>query len=253
MSWTGDDMDLLIGALALCLILIVGTLLVFRIRFGPDRARAASLTGPFDPATRLSDIPVLVADLETTGLDVRRDRVVSVGAIPGHGANVNQDQALDVLVNPERRIPPRSTAIHHITDEMVKDADTFEQLFPKLNAMLTDHVVVGHNIGFDLAILRGECKRVGLDWSRPVALDVVRLAAALDPRERDLSLEGMARRWGVAVAGRHTALGDALMAAEMWARMIPRLSEAGVETLGEALIFERRARAVIANQKHAGW
>ena len=206
-----------------------------------------------DRKISLAALPALVVDLETTGLDVRMDRVVSIGAVPASGMQIEQEDALDLLVNPDRPVPPRSTAIHGITNEMVAGAPRFSEVFEKLDAMLSDRVVIGHNIGFDLAILRNECKRLGLDWRSPTALDLVRLAAALDPRERDLTLEGMAERWSIPVTGRHTALGDALMTAEMWAFIVPLLHDAGVITLGDALIFERRARAVIANQKRAGW
>jgi len=210
-------------------------------------------TDSIDRTTKLAELPVLVVDLETTGLDVRTDRVVSIGAVSALGARLYRDDILDILVNPDRPVPPRSTAIHGITDTMVADAPMFTEAFGHLDAMLTDRVIVGHNIGFDLAILRGENRRLGLRWAQPAALDLVRLAAALDPRERDLTLEGMAERWGISVSGRHTALGDALMTAEMWAHALPRLIEVGVVTLGDALAFECRARAVIANQKRAGW
>lgn len=253
MQWSAADTGLLVGAIAVSVALVAGVMFLNR----RARPRAVGSGAPpemsVDPMIALADLPILVLDLETTGLDVRRDRVVSVGALPGQGAQIHQDEVLDFFVHPERPIPPRSTAIHGITDAMVAGALAFVGAFPKLSAMLTGRVVVGHNIGFDLAILRGECKRVGLDWADPVALDIVRLAAALDPRERDLTLDGMAARWGISVSGRHTALGDARMAAEMWKCLLPRLDDAGVVTLGDALRFERRARAVIANQKRAGW
>lgn len=209
--------------------------------------------GLIDRAINLAELPVLVVDLETTGLDVRTDRVVSIGAISAFGTRLHRDETLDILVNPDRPIPARSTTIHGITDAMVVDAPLFTEAFKNLDAMLTDRVMVGHNIGFDSAILRGECTRLGLQWARPVTLDLVRLASALNPRERNLTLEGMAERWGIRVSGRHTALGDALMTADMWAYVVPLLNEVGVITLGDALVFERRARAVIANQKQAGW
>lgn len=250
MLWNENDTEILLGAVGVSAALALGAFLVLRWRHSRDNA-FAGMSPPL--TTRLENLPVLVADLETTGLDVCRDRVVSIGAISGRGAELDRDGSLDLLVDPERPIPPRSTAIHGITDTMVENAPAFPDAFQELDALLTDRVIVGHNIGFDLAILRGECKRVAVAWSRPIALDLVRLAAALDPKERDLSLEGMAQRMGVTVAGRHTALGDALMAAEIWAHILPHLNAAGVETLGDALIFERRARAVIANQKQAGW
>ena len=253
MLWTGVGTDILIGVLSLSLILVVGTMLFLRLQLGQESVRKASLRASIVPETRLENLSVLVVDLETTGLDVRRDRIVSIGAVPALGTHIDHDNVLDLLVHPDCPVPPRSTAIHGITDAMVADAPFFIEVFEELDAMLSDRVVVGHNIGFDLAVLRSECKRLGLNWKRPAALDLVRLAAALDPRERDLTLEGMAARWSIAVTGRHTALGDALMTAEMWAHVVPLLHDAGVVTLGDALIFERRARAVIANQKRAGW
>lgn len=250
MLWSDGDTGLLVSAVGVSAVLALGALLALRWRHARDDAFA---TASPHPTTRLEDLPILVVDLETTGLDVRRDRVVSMGAVSGRGADLEKTGSFDLLVHPERPIPPISTAIHGITDDMAAEAQPFIDAFPKLDALLTDRVIVGHNIGFDLAILRSECKRVGLTWSRPIALDLVRLAAALDPRERDLSLEGMAQRSGVTVSGRHTALGDAQMAAEMWVHILPRLAGAGIATLGDAMIFERRARAVIANQKQAGW
>jgi DNA polymerase-3 subunit epsilon len=215
-----------------------------------DRAPAPVAAGG---ATPLEALPVLVLDLETTGLDVERDRVVSIGAVCAAGTTVFRADTLDVLVDPGRPIPARSTAIHGITDVMVAGAPRFAEAWPALAAMIRDRVVVGHNIAFDLAVLRAEAARADLAWDEPPALDLVRLAAALEPREGDLSLDGTAERWGVSVIGRHTALGDALVAAEMWARAVPRLGEQGVITLADAHAFEARARQVIARQRASGW
>jgi DNA polymerase-3 subunit epsilon len=233
--------------------LVAAALFYWRKRGFQGGIGGASGPASTDLARPLTDLPVLVVDLETTGLDVRRDRVVSIGAVPGFGARLDRHGTLDMLVNPDQPVPARSTAIHGITNAMVADAPLFAEAFGKLDAMLTGRVMVGHNIGFDRAVLQSECKRLGVTWSEPPVLDLVRLAAALDPRERDLTLEAMADRWGITVSGRHTALGDALMAAEMWAYVLPRLIDIGVVTLGDALAFERRARAVIANQRRAGW
>jgi len=255
MPWGTAVFNVLAGVAAISAILMGAALYVRKSRNRPFYAVARDTSADVanDTTKLLTDLPILVVDLETTGLDVRRDRVVSVGAIAAQGGSLHRNDVLDILVNPDQPIPARSTAIHGITDDMVAVAPLFTEAFGNLDAMLIDRVVVGHNIGFDLAILRGECTRLGLQWLRPVSLDLVRIAAALDPRERDLTLEGMAGRWGVPVSGRHTALGDAMMTAEMWTYVLPLLNTAGVITLGDALAFERRARTVIANQKQAGW
>lgn len=242
-----------IGATIGAFVFLGVAMLYARRRTRRADSRLMSQAGTVDPATDLADLPVLVVDLETTGLDVRSDRVVSIGAIPGHGARLDPDRSLDVLVNPARPIPKLSTSIHGITDAMVADAPTFAEAFGTFDSMLRNRVMIGHNAGFDVSILRRDCERAGLAWPYPPVLDIVRLAAALEPRERDVTLEAMAGRWGIAVSGRHTALGDASMAGAMWRYLLPRLAEAGVTTLGDALTFERRARWVIAHQKRAGW
>ena len=63
----------------------------------------------------------------------------------------------------------------------------------------------------------------------------------------------LAGHFGVNVRGRHTALGDSLVTAEIYVRMLPLLLDAGVNTFGAAVAFSQRAKEVIARQKAAGW
>ena len=68
---------------------------------------------PADPvteATLLMDLPVTVLDTETTGLDVTRDRIVSIGTVRLHGGRIYRSATFDRLVRPGIPIPPRSTA-----------------------------------------------------------------------------------------------------------------------------------------------
>jgi DNA polymerase-3 subunit epsilon len=195
----------------------------------------------------------LVFDSETTGLDVMEDRIVSVGAVLVNGGHVAPGLNLDRLVNPAMPIPPRSTAIHGITDEMVADAPPFAQVWQELQSVFAERVVIGHNIGFDLAVLKREAERADLSWQTPKFLDTLRLVVGLFPDWQDLNLETIAGHLGVDVQGRHTALGDALVTAEIWARLQPILEEAKVVTLGDALAFQNNAQHMMARQKKLGW
>ena len=215
-----------------------------------DRAPAPT---PFDDHTALAELPVVVLDLETTGLDTASDRTVSIGAVLARGPRLYRGDVFDRLVAPGIEIPAHSTRIHGITDVMVADAPSYDSLYPEVARLVSGLVVVGHNIGFDLAILAAEAARFDLDWRPPPALDLLRLGAALEPDQANMTLDAMARRWGIAINGRHTALGDALVTAELWASALPRLAEVGVTTFGEALAFEQQAKSVIARQKEVGW
>lgn len=203
--------------------------------------------------TLLEDLPATILDTETTGLDVGSDSIVSVGAVRVHGLTVFRSTVIDRLVHPRRLIPQRSTAIHGITNAMVTDQPPIAEILPHLLSMLKGTVVIGHNIGFDLTILKRAAKESQLDWPDPVWLDTILLASALDPDETDLNLDAVAERLGVNVSGRHTALGDALVTAEIYVRLIPQLTRRGVRTLGEAVAFSQTASRIVTQQRAAGW
>jgi DNA polymerase III subunit epsilon len=217
------------------------------LRKAPSQAEASH----FDDVP-LAALPAIVLDLETTGLNVVRDRVVSIGALAMTG-ETDDGSILDRLVNPGMAMPAVAQAIHGIDDAMVVGAGGLDQAWPDLLSVLDGRVIVGHQIGFDLAILHSEAARLTLPWSPPPTLDLMRLAAVLEPRQPDLSLEGTAERWDVDVQGRHTALGDARIAAGLWQKAIPRLTKLGVTTFGEARAYELRARRIVAHQKRMGW
>ncbi len=201
----------------------------------------------------LEELPILVFDSETTGLDVAIARIISLGAVHCHGHRLYPRINLDSLVNPDLPIPPRSTAVHGITDRMVAGAPDFAAGWPPLVGMIEGAVVVGHSIGFDLAILKAECDRCGLAWRTPPALDTALLYSALYPKEQDIGLESLASRFGVEIEGRHTALGDALVTAEIWIALMAQLIDRGIATYGAAREFSMGARVLLAQQRQAGW
>lgn len=209
--------------------------------------------GKIGDDTSLADLPVFVFDLETTGLDVARDRPISIGGVRLHGGTIYRAATIDRLVNPGLPIPPRSTAIHGITDDMVAGAGSFQDIWTDIEPLMQGVVLVGHNVGFDIAHMRSAAARADIAWSPPEFLCTYLLAAALDLGLPSLGLDSLAGALGVQVRGRHTALGDALVTAEVFARLIPRLADAGVTTLGAARTFARRRRDLLKQQTDAGW
>jgi DNA polymerase-3 subunit epsilon len=203
--------------------------------------------------TPLDALPVVVFDLETTGLDVAADTIVSVGGVRLQGSTIYRAVTIDCLVHPGRPIPPRSTAIHGITNDMVEGAPDFSQVWPDFRALSDGTVLVGHNVGFDIAHLQNAAKAAGLDWSPPPYLCTYLLTAALDLGLPSLQLDSVAESLGVRVRGRHTALGDALVTAEVFARLLPRLADSGVATLGEAVALSRRRKDILREQEKSGW
>jgi DNA polymerase III epsilon subunit family exonuclease len=178
-------------------------------------------------------------DLETTGLDPRRSAVVSVAAIPYVGGRPQPGYA--ALVNPGEAIPAPATAIHGLTDAMVRDAPPIGQVLPELESLCGSRVLVGHNVGFDVTVLNRACAAHGRPRLPNAALDTRRLAAALHPDWLDLELETLAARLGVTVVGRHTAEGDARAAGDLLLALLPELTGRGFRTVAELLWFQDAA------------
>jgi DNA polymerase III subunit epsilon len=109
------------------------------------------------------DRPILFLDLETTGTDPGNDRVVQIGFVKLHpdGREELFRDTGEVLVNPERPIPRESTQIHGITDEMVRDAPTFEKMADSVLEFMTGADLAGYNLlRFDVPLLQMEFTRV---------------------------------------------------------------------------------------------
>jgi len=181
----------------------------------------------------------LALDLETTGLDPRRDAIVSMAAIPFVDGVPGPGYV--TLVDPGRPIPPESTAVHGLTDAMVHGAPPVERLLRDAETILAADVVVGHNVAFDLAFLARARRAHRLTRLGNPGLDTRLLAAGLHPEWRDVTLEHVAARVGIEVVARHTAEGDALTAGRIFWALLPELKAHGVRTLRELLWFQRRA------------
>ncbi|MER3537752.1 MAG: DNA polymerase III subunit epsilon, partial [Thermus sp.] len=146
-------------------------------------------------------------DLETTGLDPEEDAILAIGAVRLLGDRI-LPETFEALLDPGRPIPQASSQVHGITEEMVRGQPKVQEVLPEFFRFQEGSLLLAHNGAFDLAFLSREGKKLGLDFPRPL-LDTLLLAQLLF-EEGDLALEALARRFGVPVLGRHTALGDAL-------------------------------------------
>lgn len=208
---------------------------------------------PPPSSTPLICLPAMSLDLETTGLDVRNDRIVQIAAVALSGGQILDTPRLVQLIDPRMAIPPASTRIHGFADTDVTGKPTFADFAPSLLEMLSGHVVVGHHIAYDMAILRHEAARAGVPWFDPPTLDLGQLVGALDRTLPDLGLETVAAHFGVAIGKRHDALGDAMAVAECFQKLIPVLRGADIRTFGEALALAMQRQDLLQRETQAGW
>jgi DNA polymerase III subunit epsilon len=182
----------------------------------------------------LAELAYTVFDTETTGLDPSGgDEIVSLSAVRIVNGRLLREERFDQRVNPLRSISPESVAVHGISTEDLRDAPTLAEVLPRFHAFADETVLVAHNAAFDMRFLQLKEEATGVRFTQPV-LDTLLLSAVVHPTETDHTLEGIARRLGVPVEGRHTSLGDTLATAGILLRLIPLLAEHGIRTLGEA-------------------
>ncbi|WP_193369395.1 DUF294 nucleotidyltransferase-like domain-containing protein [Pelagibius marinus] len=200
----------------------------------------------------LGAVPAVALDLETTGLDVATDRIVEIAAVRLQ-AGGGDDKPFARLVNPGIPIPPASIRIHGITDDEVAGAEAFAAVAPEFSEWVGRRLVIGYALGFDLAVLKAEHQRHGLDWQAPRSIDVRHLVQLVAPDLPNQSLELAAKWLGVEVGERHRALGDAETAARIFTALVPRLREKGIVTLAQAERVCRNLTTRLEEEAQAGW
>lgn len=185
--------------------------------------------------TSLAELAYTVFDTETTGLQPGQgDRILQIGATRIVAGKLRRQECFDQLVDPERDIPAAGIPIHGIRPEMVAGQPTIGQVLPAFHGFAADTVLVAHNAAFDMRFLQLQEESTGVRFTQPV-LDTLLLSAVVHPQQESHRLEAIAERLDVEVLGRHTALGDAMVTAEVFLKLVPLLAAQGIVTLGQAL------------------
>ena len=196
----------------------------------------------------LKSLTYVVFDTETTGLDPSGgDEIVAIAGVRIVNGRILTGELFERTVNPRRHIPQESICFHGITDEMVKDKPPIEVVMPQFRAFVGDAVLVAHNAAFDLKFLKmreAECA-VNFDM---VTLDTLLLSCFLHDYTPRHNLDVVAQRFGIPVQGRHTALGDSLVTAGCFLKILDVLEAHGVVTLDEALAASEKIVRVKARQ-----
>lgn len=178
---------------------------------------------------RLVSMSYAVVDVETTGGSPwTGHRVTEIAAVIVRDGRIAE--SYETLVNPLRPIPPYVTRLTHITPSMVRDKPPFADIAPQVADLLRGHVFVAHNAAFDRRFVEAEVQRAGCWWQGDRALCTVRLARGLVPHLRRRSLDHLAHHYGVPIANRHRAMGDALATAHCFLRLLDEAGTRGLDT-----------------------
>jgi DNA polymerase-3 subunit epsilon len=179
--------------------------------------------------------PLVFFDLETTGTDVGKDRIVEIAlvkvmpdgqftSLPASGGKENR-----MLIHPEMPIPTEASMVHGIWDADVKDAPTFKEFAPKLFKMIWDCDLAGFNSNrFDIPLLAEEFLRAGIDFNLEGRnlIDVQVIFHMMEPRNLRAAYRFYCNK---NLEGAHEALPDAMATFEIFQAMIERYEGKQIE------------------------
>lgn len=160
----------------------------------------------------------VVFDLETTGISARTDAVVEISAVKVRDGKVADE--FSSLVNPERPIPFRASAVNGITDSMVRNCPVFETVLADFLEFTGRDPLVGHNISsFDMKFISRDAMRYwGKTIGNPV-IDTLPLARKVLPQLSHYKLTDLAEYYGISPEGAHRALNDCRMNQQIFERL----------------------------------
>jgi DNA polymerase-3 subunit epsilon len=182
----------------------------------------------------LTELTFTVFDTETTGLDPQGgDEIISIGAVRIVNGRLLREEYFEQLIDPRRSLPWASVKYHGIRPEMLKNQPFIEQVLPLFHEFARDTILLGHNVAFDMRMLQLKEEQCGIVFDNPV-LDTMLLSAIVHPAHSKHTMNAIADRLGVQIVGRHTALGDAIATGEIFLKLLPLLTEMGIQTLQQA-------------------
>ena len=189
-------------------------------------------------------------DVETTGLDLKDDEIISIGAAQIHMGRVKNENNFYREIRPRRLPSLPSVRIHGLRGIDLEAAAPIESAIPDFVAQVGGRVLIAHAVWIEYAFLKRHLRGAGLTFSKQM-IDTAALARALgyaaDINGREPSLESLARRIHLPIYAPHNALGDALTTAVVFLALATELEREqlakGAAALSLRVLLETSARA----------
>jgi len=195
----------------------------------------------------------VVVDTELTGLNGKKDSIVSIGAVRMNGGRIDLSDTFYRLLNPETRLTAESVIIHEITPDEVVEKPDIRTGIAEFLSFCGDGIIVGFCVNIDMEFLNREARRVlGYTIQNPVfdiypIFEWVRNNRTARVGEEitvpvHYKLYDIAKHYGIEVNGAHNAMIDAFITAQIFQRFIPILLEAGISSVGDVLRLSTKLR-----------
>ena len=158
-----------------------------------------------DPTLLVRAGPLVVFDLETTGLDPTAERIIEIGAMKLEGMRPVAE--FSFLVSTHIELTDDIIRLTGITPDMLRGQPKIEDVLPKFLEFIEGSILVAHNAEFDVSMIKAACSRAGIDLDWP-CFCTLKMARELLPDLENKKLDTLAKHYGLTFEARHRAIGD---------------------------------------------
>lgn len=176
------------------------------------------------------DDSYVIFDIETTGLNPYKHKIIEIGAVKVKGGIITD--RFSEFVNPLISIPYEIEELTHITDSMLKDAETIDKVLPRFLEFCQGSALVAHNADFDTNFIRIKARELGTDMCFTIC-DTLALSRLLLTELKTFNLKSVSKALGVALESHHRAVDDAEATSGIFLRLFEMLKDKGIHTLKE--------------------
>ena len=211
--------------------------------YSPDYSRYLEYFHSKRPKrTPIEQVRFVVLDTETTGLDVKKSKLLSIAALEVKNFEIDISKRLEYFIQQANYQPNESVTIHGILSQQSQEGISEKSAIGTLLDFLQDSIIVGHHIGFDKAMLDMAAQHHHGGKLRNKTLDTARLARRIHnpfdapmSKQQQLSLDALCRQYHIPLGERHTAAADTYITALLFLKLLARLKKRGVKTIGELM------------------
>jgi len=216
----------------------------------PDDTDNRTWSGAIHKSRPIMDCSFVVFDTELSGLDARKDFIVSIGAVKMTGGTIHISSEFYRLVRPAGELSKKSVEVHGLVPSELKDQEDLDSVLPDFLDYITDSVLVGHFVSIDMKFVNAALKKRGAQRLSNPALDTHTLHEWLSENGASFrkhypggtnktDLFSVAGRYGITIDSAHNALNDAYITAQLFQKFLFFLHAEGMHTLNDLLTAGR--------------
>ncbi len=180
----------------------------------------------------LKSASYIVFDIETTGFSQELDRIIEIAAYKVYQGGIIE--TFEAFVNPERDIPPHITNITSITNEMVLNEKTIDEILPSFLEFCEGSILVAHNARFDIGFIYANAKRLGIHIDEFPAIDTLNLFRAVYYKDvKKFNLKAMAKYFKIKQEHHHRASDDTKVTAQCFIAMLQDIYQKGISNYND--------------------